>query len=301
MKILISGSSGLVGQACVSALCSEGHTVGRLVRPGGATAVAPGDVHWDPAAGTTDAAALAGTDAIVNLAGASIAEGRWTSARKAVIRSSRVDSTRLLVDAISQTQPKPRVFLSASAIGYYGNRGDEILTESSTPGGDFLARQARDWETEARRAEFAGIRTAVLRFGLILSRDGGALPQMLTPFRLGLGGRFGDGRQWMSWIALADVVGVISAALSDERFSGPINVVSPSPVRNTDFTRTLAAALHRSAVFVVPAFALRLTLGEMADPLLLASQRVCPERLLAAPYAFRFPELAAALRVTLPS
>jgi uncharacterized protein len=297
VKILISGASGLVGQACVSKLRREGHTVTPLVRPGGAVGV--GDVRWNPAAGTIDAAEMTGADAVVHLAGASIAGGRWTRARKAELRASRVDSTRLLVDAIAQMPAKPRVFLCASAIGYYGNRGDEVLGESSAPGDDFLALLARDWETEARRAEFAGIRTVALRFGLILSRDGGALPQMLTPFRFGLGGRFGDGRQWMSWIALEDVIGIIRVALTDEQFSGPVNVVSPNPVRNAEFTRTLAAALHRPAVFAVPAFALRLALGEMAEPLLLASQRVRPERLLALTYEFRLTALPAVLRAAL--
>jgi uncharacterized protein len=297
VKILISGASGLVGQACVNMLPREGHIVSRLVRPG--AAVGAGDVRWNPAAGAIDAAALTGADAVVHLAGASIAGSRWTRGHKTELRTSRVDSTRLLVDAIAQMQAKPRVFLCASAIGYYGNRDDEVLSESSAPGDDFLALLARDWEAEARRAEFAGIRTVVLRFGLILSRDGGALPQMLAPFRFGLGGRFGDGRQWMSWIALADTVEIISAALMDERFSSPVNMVSPNPVRNAEFTRTLAAALHRPAVFAVPAFALRLALGEMAEPLLLASQRVRPERLLALSYEFRFPELPGALRAML--
>jgi uncharacterized protein len=297
VKILISGASGLVGQACFNALRREGHTASRLVRPG--ATVGAGDVRWNPAAGNIDAAAMTGADAVVHLAGASIAGGRWTRARKAELRASRVDATRLLVDAIAQMPAKPRIFLCASAIGYYGNRGDEVLGESSAPGDDFLALLARDWETEARRAEFAGIRTVVLRFGLILSRDGGALPQMLTPFRFGLGGRFGDGRQWMSWIALEDVIGIISVALMDEQFSGPVNVVSPNPVRNAEFTRTLAAALYRPAVFAVPAFALRLALGEMAEPLLLGSQRVRPERLLALSYEFRFTELPNVLRAAL--
>lgn len=296
MKILISGASGLVGQACASAL-RQIDTVARLVRPGAAAGV--GDVRWDPAARVIDTGAMAGTEAVVHLAGASIAGSRWTRARKVELRSSRVDATRLLVDAMAQMQPKPRVFVSASAIGYYGNCGDEVLNESSPPGDDFLARLARDWEAAARRAEFGGIRTVLLRFGLILSRDGGALPHMLTPFRFGLGGRFGNGRQWMSWIALEDVIRIILAALTDERFSGPVNTVSPNPVRNAEFTRTLAAALNRPSVFAVPAFALRRALGEMAEPLLLASQRVRPERLLALSYPFRFPELAGALRATL--
>jgi len=306
VKIVISGASGLVGRACASALRDDGHTVVRLVRPetapsGGAAVAAMdsmGAIYWDPAAGTINANAMAGADAVLHFSGASIASGRWTPTRKALLRSSRVDSTRLLVDAIGRLRPKPRVFVCASATGYYGSRGDEILTESSAPGDDFLAQLARDWEAEARRAEFGGVRTVPLRFGLILSREGGALPQMLTPFQLGLGGRFGNGQQWMPWIALEDVVGIIRAVLEDERFAGAVNVVSPNPVRNAEFTRTLAAALHRPALFVAPAFALRLALGEMADALL-GSQRVLPERLLALSYQFRFAELADALRAIL--
>lgn len=306
VKILISGASGLVGRACASALLRDGHTVVRLLRgegaPTGGAAVAAaasmGAVRWDPAAETINASAMAGTDAVLHFSGASIAERRWTPARKALLRSSRVNSTRVLVDAIARLEPKPRVFVCASAVGYYGNRGDEILTESSAPGDDFLAQLARDWEAEARRAEFGGVRTVLLRFGLILSREGGALPQMLRPFRLGLGGRFGNGQQWMSWIALEDVVGTIRATLEDERFAGPVNVVSPNPVRNAEFTSAVAATLHRPEIFAAPAFALRLALGEMADALL-GSQRVLPERLLALSYQFEFPELAGALGATL--
>ncbi|MFZ0784709.1 MAG: TIGR01777 family oxidoreductase [Candidatus Acidiferrales bacterium] len=294
MKILISGSSGLVGKTLTTVLREEGHTVVRLVRPGGT--LSAGDVSWDPMAASMDTASLEGTDAVVHLSGASIADGRWTPARKALLRSSRIDTTRVLVDSLGNLRAKPWVLVCASATGYYGDRGDEILTESSSTGADFLALLARDWEAEASRAEMSGIRTAILRFGLILSKDGGALPRMLLPFRLGLGGRFGTGDQWMSWIALEDAVAIVRSAIADARFSGAWNVVAPNPVRNSEFTQILAGALHRPAMFPVPAFALRMILGDMADSLLLASQRAIPARLAAMQYRFRFETLEAALQ-----
>ncbi len=297
MNILISGASGLVGKALVSALRAQGHTVARLKRPG--SAASAGDVVWDPMAATVDVPVMEGADAVVHLSGASIAQGRWTAARKAVLRSSRIDTTRVLVDALASLRQKPRVFVCASAIGCYGNRGDGILTESSAIGTDFLALLVRDWEAEATRAEISGIRTVMLRFGVILSADGGALPQMLLPFRFGLGGRLGSGKQWMSWIALADVVGIICSSVADERLAGPLNVVAPNPLRNAEFTRIVGTVLHRPAIFSAPEFALRMALGEMADGLLLASQRVIPERVLAAGYVFRFPEFEPALRAVL--
>jgi uncharacterized protein (TIGR01777 family) len=294
MKILISGASGLVGKALVSVLRAEGHSVARLVRPG--STASAGDIAWDPTTATINVSAMEGADAVVHLSGASIAQGRWTPARKAILRSSRIDSTRVLVDALANLRQKPRVFVCASAIGCYGNRGDEILTESSVIGTDFLALVVRDWEAEATRAELSGIRTVLLRFGVILSSEGGALPLMLLPFKFGLGGRLGSGEQWMSWIALEDAVGIVCSTITDERLAGPLNVVAPSPLRNSDFTRITAATLHRPAIFAAPAFALRVALGEMADALLLASQRVMPERLLAAGYAFHFAEFESALR-----
>ena len=297
MKILISGASGLTGTALVSALRAQGHNVTRFVRPG--SAASTGDIVWDPMAATVDVAAMEGMDAVVHLSGASIAQGRWTPARKALLRSSRIDTTRVLVDALASLRQKPRVFVSASAIGCYGDRGDEILTESSTIGTDFLALAVRDWEAEATRAEVSGIRTVMLRFGVILASEGGALPQMLMPFKFGLGGRLGSGRQWMSWIALEDAVGIICSAMSNENLAGPLNVVVPNPLTNADFTRIAAGVLHRPAIFAAPAFALRIALGEMADALLLASQRVIPERLLATGYAFHHPEIESALRAIL--
>jgi uncharacterized protein (TIGR01777 family) len=293
MKVLISGASGLVGTALTESLQSEGHTVARFVRPGGAASA--GDIRWDPSSGFVNANAMEAADAVVNLNGASIGGGRWTPARKNILRASRVDSTRFLVEALAGLKQKPRVFISASAIGYYGSRGDEVLDESSAPGSGFLAEVCRDWEAEALRAQSSGIRTVVPRFGVILSEKGGALTQMLTPFKLGLGGRLGTGKQWMSWIALDDVVGVLRGALSNEQVSGPVNVVAPNPVQNSEFTRVLASVLHRPAIFPAPAFALRLALGEMADALLLSSQRVHSERPPTSTYAFRYENLKPAL------
>jgi uncharacterized protein (TIGR01777 family) len=247
-------------------------------------------------AATMDLAAMEGADAIIHLCGASIGDGRWTNERKRALRGSRLGPTRVLVDAMAKLRQKPRVFLAASAIGYYGSRGDEVLTEASSNGSDFLAQLTRDWEAESLRAQSFGIRTVLLRFGVILSTRGGALPKMLTPFKFGLGGRLGSGRQWMSWVALEDVVGAIGAALADERFAGPVNVVAPNPEQNAEFTRGLASALRRPAIFPAPAFMLRIALGEMADELLLASHRVRPEKLIAAGFKFRYPDLGSALR-----
>ncbi|MGH9717456.1 MAG: TIGR01777 family oxidoreductase [Candidatus Acidiferrales bacterium] len=297
MKILMSGASGLVGSALSHALRKEGYAIARLVRPGGHAS--DGDVRWDPSSATIDTTAMEGADAVVHLSGANIADGRWTPRRKALLRSSRVDSTRLLVDALAQLRQKPRVLVCASATGYYGNRGDELLTEASEPGTDFLALLARDWEAEAMRASAAGMRTVLLRFGIILSPHGGALPKMLLPFRFGAGGRIGSGKQWMPWIALEDVVGIARAAIADERFDGALNAVAPNPVRNAEFTRIAAAVLRRPAIFAVPAFALRAVLGEMADSLLLASTRAVPRRLAETGYAFHFAEIEAALRAIL--
>lgn len=269
----------------------------RLVRPGNARAA--GDVAWDPHAATVDLAAMEGFHAVVHLGGANISEGRWTPARKAEIRSSRIDTTRVLVDALAALKKKPGVFVCASATGFYGDRGNEILTESSTNGTDFLCLLVRDWEAEAARAEMSGIRVVRLRFGVVLAKEGGALPLMLMPFKFGLGGRLGSGRQWMAWIALEDAIEIIRAAVTDDRMAGPLNVTAPNPVRNADFTRATASVLGRPAFFAAPAFALRLAVGEMADALLLASQRVVPERLMELDYKFRFAELEPALRAIL--
>ena len=299
MKILISGSSGLIGTAATAALKSDGHNVVHLVRP--SKTANPGDVQWDPMRATVDVAGLEGIDVVIHLSGAGIADGRWTEERKQLLRSSRIDTTRVLVDSLSRLKQKPRLLIVASAIGYYGSRGDEILTESSTTGTDFLALVCRDWEAEASRAAARGIRTVMLRTGVVLSGKGGALPKMLTPFKLGVGGRLGSGQQWMSWIAIEDVVGIIRNAIANEQVSGPVNVVAPNPVRNEEFTRLLAAMLHRPAIFPAPAFMLRLAMGEMADAVLLGSDRVKPERMLAAGYKFRFEILEPALRAAVLS
>jgi uncharacterized protein (TIGR01777 family) len=297
MKVLISGGSGLVGKALTESLRSEGHTVALLVRPDGDASA--GDIRWDPASGFINTNAMEGADAVVNLNGASIGGGRWNAERKKILRSSRINATRVLVDAFTRLKQRPRVFVSASAIGYYGNRGDEVLTESSVSGNDFLADTCRDWEAEALRAQSSCIRTVMTRFGVILSAKGGALMQMLPPFKLGLGGRLGSGQQWLSWIALEDVVGLLRAVISDEKATGPVNVVAPTPVRNSEFTQVLASVLHRPAIFPAPAFGLRLLLGEMADALLLSSQQVHSEREPAATYHFRYENLEPALHAIL--
>jgi uncharacterized protein len=298
MKILVTGSTGLVGTALANELKHDGHTVCRLVRPDTKVEATRGpegfDVKWDSATGELGGAAV-GADAVVNLAGASIAEGRWTPERKKQLRTSRVDNTRALVNALAKMAARPRVLLSASAVGYYGNRGDEMLREESGPGSDFLGELAKDWEAEANKAEALGIRVVLSRFGVILAKTGGALPTMARPFRLGAGGRLGSGQQWMSWITLADVIAILRLALENGAMRGAVNVVSPEPVRNTDFTRTLAKALHRPALFPAPAFALRLALGEMADALLLSSLRVVPEKLDKLGYRFVNPDLEGAL------
>lgn len=289
--IAVSGSSGLVGSALLKHL-GESRVV-RLVRA--REAPVPGTVAWDPARGALETGRLNGCDAVVHLAGEPIAARRWSAQVKERIRRSRTEGTRLLAGALTRIAHPPRVFVSASAIGIYGDRGDEILDEGSPAGRGFLAEVAEAWEAAAQRAASAGIRVVSLRLGIVLSDRGGALRKMITPFRLGAGGTLGSGRQWMSWVHIADVVGAIRMALEREDLSGPVNVVSPAPVRNADFTRALAHAVHRPAIFPVPAFALRLALGEMADALLLSSQRVVPARLQGAGYSFQFPTLEGAL------
>ena len=231
--------------------------------------------------------------------GASIADGRWSTQRKALLRSSRIDTTRALVGALAKTNARPSVLVSASAIGYYGDRGDETLTEDSKPGGDFLAGLAQEWEAEALRAEALGIRVVLARFGVILAREGGALPKMMLPFKIGVGGKLGSGQQWMSWVTLEDVVGILRFAIENAPVGGAINMVSPQPLQNAEFTCVLAKAMHRPALFPAPAFALRLALGEMADALLLSSQRVAPQALEKLGYRFLHPDLNSALAAIL--
>jgi uncharacterized protein len=255
----------------------------------------PGEISWDPAGGRLDPADLEGVDAVVHLAGENVG-ARWTAARKARIRNSRVAGTRLLSETITRLGRRPRVLVVASAVGIYGNRADEVLTEISPPGdpADFLVSVTEEWERAADPARDAGVRVVHTRFGLVLSPDGGALKKMLLPFRLGLGARLGSGSQWMSWISIDDAVGAILHTL--EMLSGPINVTSPDPVTNRDFTRILARVLARPALFTVPAVALRVMLGEMADAALLTSIRALPSRLLESGYRFNYPHLESALR-----
>lgn len=277
MKVLLTGARGLVGSVVARELISAGHSLTPLSH----------SQAWPD---------LAGHDAVVHLAGDNIASGRWTPEKKARIRDSRVEMTQRLCEGLAKLASPPRVVVCASAVGFYGNRGDEILREESPPGADFLAEVCCEWEAAARPAANAGIRVVHLRFGVVLSASGGALAQMLTPFRLGLGGVIGNGRQWMSWITLDDAVGVIGRALTDESLRGPVNAVAPQPVTNREFTKTLGRVLHRPAIVPLPAFAARLALGEMADALLLSSQRVEPAKLVACGYRFLFPELNGALR-----
>jgi uncharacterized protein len=301
MKILVTGSSGLVGTALTSALALAGHTVCRLVRPqsaGGEGAKEGFAVAWDPATGELGGAGV-GADAVVNLAGASIAAGRWTAERKALLRSSRIDTTRALVSALAKMNVRPSVLVSASAIGIYSDRGGETLTEESKPGTDFLARVAQEWEAEATKAEVLGIRVVLARLGIILAREGGALQKMMLPFNLGLGGKLGSGRQWMSWVTLEDVVAILRFAIENASVRGAINIVSPRPLQNAEFTKALAKAMHRPALFPAPAFALRLALGEMANALLLSSQRVAPQALEKLGYRFFHPDLTSALAAIL--
>lgn len=300
MRILVSGSTGFLGTALVETLEGQGHAIARLLRPGTSLKNAAGGrgqtaVSWDPVAGQFDAAAADGAEALIHLAGASIAEGGWNASRKELLRTSRIAATRHLIGALAKLQRPPRVIVAASAIGYYGNRGDETLTEASAPGSDFLAGLCREWEAETARGTEFGARVVSLRFGIILAAQGGALPRMALPFKLGAGGRLGGGRQWMSWLTLTEVIGIIQFALAHSALTGPVNAVTPNPVRNGEFTGVLAKALHRPALFPAPAFALRLALGEMADALLLVSQRVIPSKLVDSGYAFLQPSLASAL------
>jgi uncharacterized protein (TIGR01777 family) len=294
MKVLISGSHGLVGKALISSLVEDGHEVVRLVR-GGHT-LGQLEIEWHPSQGRIDAQRLEGFDAVFHLAGESIASGRWTDDKKRTIRDSRTKGTSLLSETIAQLSQPPAVFISASAIGYYGNRGDEELTEESVPGNDFLSSVCVEWEEAARPASDKGIRTILARFGIILDLNGGALAKMLTPFRMGIGGRVGDGRQWMSWIALDDVVNALKFLLLDSAVHGPVNIVAPNPVTNAEFTKTLGRVLSRPTIFPVPAFGARLAFGEMADGLLLSSQRVDPAVLEERGFAPYWPRLEPALQ-----
>jgi hypothetical protein len=290
MRIAVTGASGLIGSALVPALEAGGHDVVRLVRHRAASAR---ELEWDPAAGELDASVLAGIDGAVHLSGATIGR-RWTKARKAEIRESRVKSTTLLAETLADVEPRPSVLVCTGGIGIYGDRGDEILTEESELGSGFLSEVGRAWESACEPARSAGLRVVNLRGGIVLSRKGGALPRLLTPFRLGLGGRVGSGRQWWSWIAIDDLVRAIRFAL-EGALAGPLNAVSPSPVTNVQFSKALGKALGRPAVLPFPGIAAKAIFGEMAEEALLTGQRALPARLLDAGFAFDYPELGPAL------
>ena len=296
MRIAVTGASGLVGSALLSFLASNKHACTKLVR---SSPTGSDEVRWDPATGQIAAAAIEGFDAVIHLAGEPIAEGRWTSAKKSKIRDSRVDATKRLAEGLVKLNRPPGVLIAASAIGFYGNRGDEVLTEESAAGTGFLAEVCREWEKAAEPVVKAGIRVVNLRIGVVLSKFGGALPRMLLPFRMGVGGKIGSGKQYMSWIALDDLIGAAYHILTNNALSGPVNAVSPNPVTNLEFTKALGKVLSRPTLFPLPGVAARIALGEMADELLLASQRVKPARLIAGGFPFKFVEIESALRAVL--
>jgi len=294
VDVVISGAGGLIGSALSASLRSDGHQVLRL-RRGGITE--GDDIGWDPEARRIDAPALEGIDAVVHLAGEGIGEKRWTDEQKARIRDSRIRGTAVLAAAIASREEKPKVFVSGSAVGYYGaQRGDEVLTEESASGHDFIADVASAWEAETQPAVDAGVRTVKIRSGIVLAKHGGVLQQMLTPFKLGIGGKQGTGKQWMSWIALDDEIAAIRAAIDDERLDGPLNLTAPNPVTNQEFAQTLGRVLHRPTVLPTPLLPLKLRYGsELVETLLLGSQRALPKRLEAGGFAFKYPVLEPAL------
>lgn len=296
-KIVIAGASGLLGRVLVPYLQTQGHTVVRLVRRPGRGL---DELFWNPAKGELDAAALEGSDVIINLAGENVGAGRWTAARRAAILRSRVDTTRTLVLALKKLSRKPEVLVNASATGFYGDRGDEVLADDASIGQGFLPEVCLAWETHAEGAARLGVRTALLRFGVVLTPAGGALAKLLPAFRAGLGGRLGDGRQWMSWVSIDDVVDAIYRAVLDPRWSGAANVTAPNPVTNAEFTATLGRRLRRPTVLPVPGWVLRAAFDRMADEALLASARAVPERLQAMGHTFRHPTLETALGHLLP-
>lgn len=294
MNILITGASGLIGKAVVKSLAANGHD---LILAGRGEPKSANQIEWTVEEGFKDADRdrLEGLDAVIHLAGEPIAGLRWTDDKKKAIRDSRVLGTRNLVNDLARLEQKPNVFISASAMGFYGDRGDEVLTEASPPGDTFLSEVCREWEIESRRAEDLGIRTVLPRFSIILSKDGGALATMLTPFKLGVGGVVGSGTQWMSWVSLDDVVAIVNLALGDEKLRGAVNVASPNPVTNEEFTKTLGDVLYRPTFLPLPEFAVNLVFGEMGDALLIDSTRVEPKRLKDAGYEFKFTDLRSAL------
>ncbi|MGB8595678.1 MAG: TIGR01777 family oxidoreductase [Candidatus Sulfotelmatobacter sp.] len=293
-RILVSGVSGPIGAALLPSLRTSGCSVVRLVR---GTASSEDQIPWDPSVPIAPQT-VSGFDAVIHLAGEGIF-GRWTAAKKSKIRDSRVVGTFNLASALAQAEDKPKVFVCGSAIGYYGNRGDETLREESAPGTGFLAEVCQDWEEATTPAVQADIRTAHVRIGIVLSPKGGALGAMLPPFKVGLGGRTGNGQQWMSWIDVRDMVGAIHHILKNDLIQGPVNLVAPKPVRNTEFATTLASVLSRPAILPLPAFAVKLAFGEMGEELLLGSQKVEASKLISSGYPFRYRELRASLKAIL--
>jgi hypothetical protein len=292
-RVAVTGATGLIGTALVESLRRAGNEVVRVVR----RSAGPGDCRWDPAAGTIDAAALEGVDAVVHLAGTGIADRKWTAAHKADVMASRVAGTRLLATTLASLERRPRVLASGSAVGFYGDRGDEVLTESSPTGTGFLAEVVRAWEAETAPALEAGIRVAHLRTGIVMTTRGGALAQQLLPFRLGLGGRLGKGSQWLPWISLADEVRAIEHVITNPSISGPVNLVGPAPVTNVVFTRALGRALKRPTVLPIPLLPLKVRYGaEMVREMLLSSTRAVPNRLLDAGFVFEHGDIDTALR-----
>ena len=293
MNVLVTGSSGFIGSALSARLQAEGHAVVRLVRR--EPAPGSGEARWDPESGYVDAAALEGIDGVAHLAGENIANRRWNEEQKARIRNSRTRGTALLANALAQTSPPPRCFVSASAVGYYGDRGAEPLGENEPPGTDFIAQATAEWEAAALPAADAGMRVAIMRLGMTLDPVGGPLKRIVRPFRLGLGGRLGSGRQYMSWLSLEDAVRSFVHTLTADTLSGPVNVAAPQAITNAEFTRALATALGRPALFAAPRLALRVALGEMADVLLFGAN-ISPARLVESGFTFRHTEIEATLR-----
>lgn len=292
MKILITGASGLIGTALQKSFAEKGY---ELLLAGRGEPKAANEIQWDVETGFAEPERLEGLDAVIHLAGENISALRWTEEKKKAIRDSRVKGTHSVVEAIANLREKPKVFISASAVGYYGDRADEQLTETSRPGDTFLANVCKEWETESRRAEDSGVRTVLLRNGIVLSKNGGVLATMLMPFKLGVGGVVGSGQQWISWIAIEDLVGVVNYALENEHLRGAINATSPNPITNEEFTKTMGDVLYRPTFLPLPEFAVNFVFGEMGDALLLDSTRVIPKRLEEAGFEFKFPDLKQAL------
>jgi uncharacterized protein len=292
MRVVVTGSTGLIGSALVANLRADSHDVQRLVRR---APQSQDETQWHPSSGHLDPQVIDGADAVVHLAGAGIGDHRWTDDYKREIRESRVTGTTAVATAAAAASRPPRVLLSASAVGYYGDTGDSVADENTPSGRGFLASVVRDWETATGPAAEAGVRVVTIRTGLALSRDGGLLGQLLPLFRFGLGGRLGSGRQWMSWISIADHIAALRYLLTNEEISGPVNLTAPEPVRNREFTKALARAVHRPAIAIVPSAALRVALGGFADEGALVSQRVLPVRLEDAGFTFTFADIDAAL------